>query len=296
MTILAAGCSFEGGKGTAADAAVTDLALIDLPDPTDLDAPMPDGPIDGPPDAPPDMAPPPTIVTAGLIEDLDADVGASATAWVNQVSGGDDVALSAGTVTLVGNAVNGHAAMSFPGSARMSGDSTSAFASLVGGNGFTWFVVVQSGVQRMTGALDKNQVFGTIRTNGVNGGLTAGVDRASHPYAMARPQNMDNLAQSTVDISGTWAIFAGTLEAGSGARTVAVRVNGSAISAMTGATVPASPAPTGALAIGAEHTGGTEFWTGQVARILIYDRPLTALELSETGRALAARYAIATTF
>jgi hypothetical protein len=52
----------------------------------------------------------------------------------------------------------------------------------------------------------------------------------------------------------------------------------------------------GALTVGAERVAGTEYWTGQIARILIYDGPMSNTDFATTGRALGERYGITTSF
>ncbi|MCX5747214.1 MAG: hypothetical protein NT062_32490 [Proteobacteria bacterium] len=259
-----------------------------------------DGGVDAVVDAPPDTAPPPDaparIVTLGLIEDLDANFGATATTWENQVTGfGDNVTTTAGTITYTSNAINGHAALAFPGSARMAGTDTTAFAGLVAGGGLTWFAVVNNGTQRNTGAVDRNQIFGTIHEGGNNSGFTAGVDRSDHPYTMIRPATMEFKAQSPVATAGTWVVLAGRLAAGPANVAATIHLNSSTASGTKVVTATAT-ALTGALTIGAERTLGAEFYTGMITRILIYDRPLTDDELAMTGRALGVEYAIPATF
>ena len=259
-----------------------------------------DGPtVDAPP--PGSDAAAPQIVLAGLIEDLDGDLGVSGispvTRWTNQVSGqGDDVTAAAGpgTIRLVPAAVNGHGVLVFDGAARLEGSNAAPFVPLVNGNGLTWFAVILPGPQDNPA---KNQMFGTIKNDGNHfDGFTAGVNGAtSTPYAMMRPNSADELAQATTPTVGSWVVLAGELDAGMGSQHGSIYVNDPAPAKTITLDVPGGAA-SGPLTVGSQEVGGTEFYTGSITRILIYDRPLLAGELQATGRALSQRYAITTAF
>lgn len=125
-----------------------------------------------------------TLITSGLIQDLDADAGVTlsgsqVTGWANQAgSGGDDVSSTggAGTVTVVAGP-NGGDALRFTNSQRLVGDDVSAFDSLVNGGGFTWLAVVDAN----NNAPSKNQIFGTLTNSNPFSGMTAGVG-SNLPY------------------------------------------------------------------------------------------------------------------
>ena len=255
------------------------------------------GSTDGSPDTTtdPDGAAPLLIVTTGLLQDLDADLGVTGTtnvtAWANQVAAGEDVVVTAaGTIALVPDVLNGHAALDFPNTARMEGDDTSVFSDLTDGDGLTWFAVAEPAATQDLS--DRNQIFGWIRNGGINSGITAGVDRAARPYAMVRPASTEFKAQSATSVT-QWTILAGRLGAGTNAIVQLYR-NAATPDAMANST--AANNQVGALTIGAERDDGSEFFDGRIARILIYGRPLDDAELGQTGRALGQRYAIATAF
>lgn len=250
-------------------------------------------------DAPTADAPPPaTIVQTGLIEDLDADLGVTLATntvniWANQASGGDDVTVGAGGVTVAPGMVNGHAALRFPGSARLIGDDTAVFCPLTSGAGLTWFAVARPAAQDH---VLRNQILGTIREGSPFSGFTAGVNTSSaFPYTMMRPTTTESFAQSNEATADRWIVLAGRLTAGLGTQTAAVFVDAAAPDATIAVSVPAT-SMCGALVIGAERTGGSEYYAGDLARVLIYGRALTDAELAQTGRALGERYGIATQF
>ncbi len=178
------------------------------------------------------------IVTTGLLQDLDADLGVTAgtmnvPAWANQVSAGEDFVVTAvGTITSVENAINGHAALDFK-----EGNSTTAFASLTNGDGLTWFAVVEPAATQDTN--DRNQIFGWIHINKINSGITAGVDRDAKPYAMIRPASTEFKAQSTTSATG-WTVLAGRLAEGANANVQLFR-NSSTADAMVNATAADNP-------------------------------------------------------
>jgi hypothetical protein len=105
------------------------------------------------------------LITAGLVQDLDADNGvatngSTVTTWSNQVGGsGDDVVTNRGTPELV-TGPNGHNAVRFVSDDRLAGDDHPVFDSLMNGSGYTWFVVSQPVNQN---AVTKNQMIGTLR-------------------------------------------------------------------------------------------------------------------------------------
>jgi hypothetical protein len=248
-----------------------------------------------PPDATPDA--PSQIETTGLIQDLDADVGAMGSpvnAWINQApAGGDNLAASTGSVQVIENAVNGHAALRFENNSRLVGNNTNEFCGLTSGAGLTWFAVV---FPRAQDNPLKNIFFGTIKDGAPFSGFTAGVNmNDARPYSMMRPVTAEVFAQSNVGVSGAWVILAGRLDDGPGMRAGELFVNSSTASDTEMSLIPKT-SDCGALVVGAERATGTEFVNADIARILIYDRPLTDAELAATGQALAERYAITTTF
>lgn len=240
---------------------------------------------------------PGAILESGLIQDLDASsgvvesggTGTGVTSWANSAaSGGDDLVTNRGSVTL-------STAGSFPfltletgTSARMVGDDDSAFNSLLGGAGHTWFAVVRAAEFSNSG--NKNAIFGTL-TEGF--GFTGVVAHASNGVAgyLNRPF-ADNFTLGTTSIvDGQWHIVAGRLSAGTGTQSADVFVDGPAAEASNSVSIPGTSG-VGALAVGAERIGGGEDYEGDIARILVYDRPLTDSEINLVGAELSELYAI----
>ncbi len=239
------------------------------------------------------------ITRAGLIQDLDADrgvleaggAGTGVTRWSNQAGGGDDLLPGAGTPLLVAGP-NGHQAVRVGQGIKLVGDDDACFDSLANGGGFTWFVVIDSAAQNH--AAD-NRVFGTLRNGSPWPGVMACVASTNRPLAVTRSDGASETATGTTDVSAGWHIVAGRLAAGTGTAQQSIFTNGGTAQDTISLTVRSS-ADSGALTVGAERTGGVEYYDGDIARILIYDRPLTDDELNDTGFSLAASYGIPSQF
>src|SRR5690606_38498059 len=106
---------------------------------------------------------------------------------------------------------------------------------------------------------------------------------------------VNQISGTTNVANGGFHILMGRLAAGTGTPLAEVFVD-SPIAEASGNPAIAALTDAGALTVGAERVGGGEYWEGQIARILIYNRPLTLGELNQTGYALASQYAISTQF
>ena len=240
----------------------------------------------------------PTIALTGLVQDLDADRGVTASNmevsdWVNQAAtGGDDVSTNRGTVLVVANAANGHDALGFSDS-RMASDDQSAFDAIMQGNGYTVFVVVRPAMQDQT---IKNVIFGTLLDTAPFNGVTLGAaDAGANPYVMPRPSDVDIFVQSSQMRANQWTILAARLSAGRNLQTAELFIDSTTAIESGTVNIPGDT-DSGPLSVGSERIGGTEHFDGDLARILIYSRPLTDAEFRETGQALSALYGITTQF
>ncbi|MCF7674780.1 MAG: hypothetical protein K9M97_05510, partial [Akkermansiaceae bacterium] len=237
------------------------------------------------------------ITLTDLIEDLDADIGVvesggNVASWANQTpSGGDDVSPNAGTPTLVAGP-NGHHAVRIGQGVKLVGDDPAAFDSLANGGGYTWFIVIDAGTQDQP---TNNRVFGTLRNASPWPGVMACVGSNNLASTNTRSDGGDQWSFGTTDVSSGWHIVAGRLGAGTGTVSQALYTDGGVPEHIISSTI--SPgADSGALTVGAERTGGAEYFDGDVARILIYQRPLSDDELNDTGYALATAYGITHSF
>ena len=276
------GCRFDvGGVTPGQDGGLGDAQHVDSATPE----------TDGPP-------PPPQIPTVGLVQDLDGDLGISLSGttvvgWSNSApSGGDDVSAARGTVEMSPDTLNGHAVVHFD-SSSLAGDDEDAFDFGLSGSGFTWLVVVRSDAQDNS---RKNRVLGTLLNQSPYSGYTAGVftnANGTRPYAdmVESPGSGESYADADDEILDTWVIVAGRLSAAaSGTSTLEIVVDGRPASASTSIAYPVLDC--GALTIGAERVDGGEHFDGDVARILVYERPLPDAELDQAFEALAALYGL----
>lgn len=248
------------------------------------------------------------IVTSGLIQDLDADVGvveaggegSGVTAWENQAAaGGDDVTTDRGTITLTSSdeSINNHNFVTLPSggpSPRMVGDDAEAFDGIMTGTGHTWFAVVRPEVDANPGR--KNAIFGTLQNSNPFSGVVAHVSSNNSLGYMLRPANSDAFVDGTTSVNdGEWHILAGRLEAGTGGQLAEAFTNGPVAEASLSINILDSSI-SDALTVGAERTGGGENYLGDIARILIYNRPLDDEELNQTGFTLGELYGITNSF
>ena len=242
------------------------------------------------------------IITDGLIQDLDADAGttggANVTAWANQAAaGGDDVTTDRGTVTLTeaDASINNHNFVTFTGgNPRMVGDDNDAFDEIMQGTGHTWFAVVRPEVDSNAGR--KNAIFGTLTNVNPFSGIVAHVSNNSNLGYMLRPAGSDRFVDGTTSVNdGEWHILAGRVEAGTGGQLAEAFANGPVAETSLNVNV-LDTSDSDALTIGAERTGGGENYLGDIARILIYNRPLDDDELNQTGFTLGDVYGIENTF
>ena len=239
------------------------------------------------------------IVTDGLILDLDPDVGisesgGSITSWANQATaGGDDVATTRGTPTLVAGP-DGHSAVRLDeaGGAkdRMSGSDENAFDGIMQGAGHTWFAVVRPTSGANGGS--KNAIFGTLTNQSNFSGLVAHASGPTPAYMLRLESGNDIFTTGSSNLEdGEWHIVAGRLSAGTGPQTAEIFTDGPSPEASSPVSISGST-PSDVLTLGAERSLGSENFVGDIARILIYERPLDETELNGVGATLGSLYGI----
>ena len=255
-------------------------------------------------------AAPVTLITDGLILDLDADKdvtledGNMVTNWKNQVDGfsaqdfsqrdkGRDI-LGSGRPTLKENIaeLGGHNSLIFRED-ELINMNQDAFDHLITGSGYTWFTVMKAYTQ--VGKLkDVNVFFGNLNCDddrkcegfwagfeddsdlwtGPRNGITFGRYNADNPKLVG-PRFAEN----------KYYVVAGRLGAGTGTVITDVFVN----SPVPYASVefPVNPnADASVMAIGTERDAwqhpGQESFDGELARVLMYGRALTDEEMAYT--------------
>ncbi len=175
------------------------------------------------------------------------------------------------------------------------------FDALTQGSGNTWIAVLAVHPQRV-GVKDVNSFFGNLRNGEKYEGLWGGLDDDNTPWWGGRngltfgrfDANNPRLAGPQLEI-GRFYWVAGRMAAGQGSVTVEFFVN-SAIPAAS-AIFPVNPkANPSRMAIGQERDAiehpGMESFDGEIARFLIWRRPLTDAEMQAALVHLKAVYGL----
>jgi len=259
---------------------------------------------------------PSTIETSGLIVDLDADNGVAledgnrVASWTNQVSDiaakdfkkRDEGRKQAGSgrpeLRRSLRALDGHSSLVFRESELVS-ENEDSFRGLINGRGYTWIALVSPYAQ-IGRSPNVNVFLGNLKNGEKYEGFWAGLDDDNTLWMGSRngitfgrydannPKVMGPRLQRN-----QWYIVAGRMGSGLGAVPVEVFVDSN--NAVSSALFPVNPnACSSRLSIGQERDAvnhpGEESFDGELARILLYDRPLTNDELGNTINALKKIY------
>jgi hypothetical protein len=259
------------------------------------------------------------LVKKGLILDLDADRGVEVengdrvVKWTNQVASfaaRDFVKQDKGrrqpgsgrpTLKKSVAAIGGHSTLVFRRQ-ELVNHHEDAFDHLLKGNGYTWFAVI-SVYKQVVQLKDVNSFFGNLRNGGKyegiwgnvtddnrvwigsRNGITFGRWDANNPMVVAPEPLKEN----------QYHVVAGRMGAGAGEVQIEVFINAPRPAASK--PFPVNPAANSSkLAIGQERDAtnhpGKESFDGELARFLIYERPMTDAELKETMERLKTLYTI----
>lgn len=269
-----------------------------------------------------DVGHPESVITIrGLLIDLDADKGLTVedgnkvAVWENQVSDSpvrrfvkrDEGRATPGSGRPVLRrsiaALDGHNSLAFRESELVNMDET-AFAGLISGDGYTWLVVVSPYAQLAKNPEEiipkLNAFLGNLKNGGHYEGFFAGFDYDNTAWAGSR----NGITFGRIDSNNPMAtgprlerdkyyIVAGRMGAGLGWVPLEIFVDSPI--AYNAQRFPVNPhARSSKLAIGQERDAinhpGLESFDGELARVLIYGRPLTDSELSTTINALKRTY------
>lgn len=194
--------------------------------------------------------------------------------------------------------LNGHATLVFRQQELVNMEED-AFDHLTRGKGCTWISVMAVYEQRV-GVKDVNSFFGNLRNGAKYEGLWGCLRDDNTLWTGARngltfgrfDQNNPLVLGSKLEV-GKYYIVAGRMAAGTGAVKIDLFVN-SAKPVGTGMFPVQVDANPSRMAIGQERDAiehpGKESFDGEIARFLIYQRPLSDQELSEAIRHLALHY------
>lgn len=256
----------------------------------------------------------------GLILDLDADTGVH-TAESNKVESWDNKAPGAVMKTFVkrdeGRKVpgsgrpqlkekikelNGHNSVVFLKQELLNMNEEGCDA-LITGNGFTWICVIKPYTQ--VGLLqDVNSFFGSLKNGGNYEGFWAGFTDDNRFWAGARNgitfgrwDNNNPFIVTPASLDTTqYYLLAGRMGAGTGTVQIELFVNDLQKPAATGDFPVNTKADGSMLSIGQERDAiqhpGVESFNGEIARLLMFDRPLTDKEMEQVSREFKQYYGL----
>jgi hypothetical protein len=259
------------------------------------------------------------ILTNGLILDLDADKGVEVengdrvVKWTNQVTtfaakdfvkqdkGRKEPGSGRPTLKQSVEAIGGHDTLVFRRQELVNHDED-AFDHLLTGSGYTWLAVV-SVYEQIVQLKDVNSFFGNLKNSGLYEGIWGNVtddnrvrigSRNGITFGRWDGNNPMVLAPKPLT-AGRFHVVAGRM--GSGTGDVQIELFIDEPKAVASKPFPVNPkANSSKLAIGQERDAtnhpGTESFDGELARFLIYERPLTDDDLGQTIETLKKMYAI----
>ncbi len=171
------------------------------------------------------------------------------------------------------------------------------FDGLTTGKGHTWIAVISVHEQRV-GVKDVNSFFGNLRNGKFYEGLWGGLDDDNTVWCGARnglsfgrfDANNPKVSGPKLE-QGKFHVIAGRMDAGTG--TVKITLHLDSPKPVSTGDFPVNPeANPSRMAIGQERDAiehpGKESFDGEIARFLIWERPLTDAELSEAIKTLGA--------
>ncbi len=259
-------------------------------------------------------------IKQGLIVDLNADSGVVAgpdnriDKWMNQVASfpvkafekrDEGRKVKGSGRPLLKSAIrqlNGHNTIVFNKQELLATDED-AFDHLITGSGYTWFCVIRAGKQ--SGELpDVNSFFGNLRNGGNYEGLWAGLadnnqawmgSRSGATFGRWDANNPQVLSDEKLNQQDYYLLM-GCMEAGTGVVTLSLYINDPVSPVATHPFPVNTAANASKLAIGQERDAiehpGVESFVGEMARFLLYDRPLTQNELKSTADELKSYYSL----
>ncbi len=174
-----------------------------------------------------------------------------------------------------------------------------AFDGLTTGKGHTWITVIAVHNQRI-GVEDVNSFFGNLKNGGFYEGLWGCTDDDNTLWWGARngrsfgrfDENNPKVPGPLLE-QGKFHVIAGRMEAGTGTVKLSLFVNSAEPAATTDFPVNPDANPS-RMAIGQERDAiehpGKESFDGEIARLLIWERPFEDAELEKAIKALAGYY------
>ncbi len=259
------------------------------------------------------------LVERGLILDLDADKsvevedGNRVVKWTNQVerfAARDFVQQDQGRRTPGAGrptwkksvaTINGHGTVVFRRQELINHDED-AFDALITGKGYTWLAVMCADEQ-VKQLKDVNSVFGNLKSGGNYEGIWGNLTDDNRVWIGSRnaitfgrwdKNNPMVVAPKPLE-TGRYYVVVGRMGSGTGNVTIELFINSPHAAAQR--SFPVNPkADSSKMAVGQERDAtnhpGKESFGGELARLLIYQRPLSDAELAKTIGHLKKTYAI----
>jgi hypothetical protein len=259
------------------------------------------------------------IAAKGLILNLDANKGVEVedgdrvVKWTNQVAAfaaKDFVKQDAGrkepgsgrpTLKKSVEAIGGHSTLVFKRQELVNHDED-AFDHLLTGSGYTWIAVL-SVYEQVVQLKDVNSFFGNLRNSGKYEGMWGNVTDDNRVWIGSRnaitfgrwDENNPMVLVPKPLMENRYYVVVGRMDAGTGEVQIELFINEP--QAVAKRPFPVNQrANSSKLAIGQERDAtnhpGKESFDGELARFLMYERPLTNDELQQTMEALKTTYAI----
>lgn len=259
------------------------------------------------------------ITSTGLILDLNADKGVEVedgdrvVKWTNQVAtfaARDFVRQDQGrgipgsgrpTLKKSVAAIDGHDTLVFRRQELVNHDED-AFDHLVTGSGYTWLAVISVYAQ-VVQLKDVHSFFGNLKNSGMYEGIWGNVTDDNRVWIGSRngitfgrwDDNNPMVAATKPLEEGQYYVVAGRMGAGAGEVQIELFINEP--QAIASKPFPGNPkANSSKLAIGQERDAtnhpGRESFDGELARFLMFERPLSGPELQQTMNSLKKTYTI----
>jgi hypothetical protein len=259
------------------------------------------------------------IATKGLILDLDADKGVEVedgdrvVKWTSQVTsfaardflkrdkGRKEPGSGRPTLRKSVAAIGGHDTLVFRRQELVNHDED-AFDHLLTGGGYTWIAVIRV-YEQVVQLKDVNSFFGNLRNGGLYEGIWGNVTDENRVWIGSRngitfgrwDLNNPMVVAANPLNENQYYVVAGRMGSGTGEVPIELFVNESQVVASK--PFPVNPhANSSKLTIGQERDAtnhpGKESFDGELARFLMYERPLADDELRQTMKSLKRMYTI----
>ena len=259
------------------------------------------------------------IAAKGLILDLDADKGVEVedgdrvVKWTNQVAAfaaKDFVKQDAGrkepgsgrpTLKKSVESIGGHSTLVFNRQELVNHDED-AFDHLLTGSGYTWIAVI-SAHKQIVQLKDVNSFFGNLKNSGMYEGIWGNVTDDNRVWIGSRnaitfgrwDHNNPMVLAAKPLKENQYYVVAGRMGLGTGEVQIELFINEPRAAASKPFPVN-TKANSSKLAIGQERDAtnhpGKESFDGELARFLMYERPLTKDELEQTMKSLKKAYSM----